>query len=98
MLQFIIANKIFALQPCTTVWSVCYRFPSESALCRTLDLAPYISSVYVPIYDVKQRLKYCQMTLACERLSETRGGHGRFDFESGFSFRDLLFGVKFTLN
>ena len=80
MLQFRIASKIFALQPCTTVWSVCprecYRFPSESALCRTLDLAPYISSIYVPIYAVKQR----------------------FDFESGFSFRDLLFGVKLTLN
>ena len=73
MLEFRIANKIFALQPCG--WCAT-RFPSESAFCQTLDLAPYISSIYVPTYAVKQR----QMTLACERLSETRGGHGRIQY------------------
>ena len=73
MLEFRIANKIFALQPCG--WCAT-RFPSESALCRTLYLAPYLSSIYVPIYAVKQRQILSNDT-ACERLSGTRGGHGR---------------------
>lgn len=65
-----------------------------TAFCQTLGLAPYLSSIYnyVLIYAVKQH----QMTLGYESLSR-KGGQGRihllfvsFDFESAFSFRDLL--------
>jgi len=49
-----IAKKILALQLCG--W-MCHRFPSGfcAAFCQTLELAPYLSSIYVQMYAVKKK-------------------------------------------
>ena len=92
MLQFRIANKIFALQPCGR----CATGFLQSLPFVELWTSLHIFCPYMCQYMVSNSVKYCQMTLACERLSGTRGGmvgyscYLSFDFESGFSFQDLL--------